>query len=250
MRLPRPWARPDGAAHGLDVGWASAVGGRPDNQDRCAVGPGWAVVSDGIGGHPGGRRAADVAVTAASAALRDAGAASSEAVLDAVARANDAVRRARDQEPELAGMGATVTAAMGAGDRWFVANLGDSPAWLVRSDDAELLTEIHNLAGEMVRRGELDLSEADSHPGSRVLLRGAGLEEVALPALREVTVAPGDRLVLASDGLAGGIGEEEMRATVVPGGRSAAVDARRLVDAAVAGGSTDNVTAVVIRISR
>lgn len=239
-------AAPRGA---FDIGAETALGGRPDNQDRSEHGGSWVVLSDGMGGYAGGARAAELTVAAAASALKRPTRDPASAVVEAIRLANAAVRRGRRDDPAVAEMGATVTVAMAAaGEGWLVANLGDSPAWVVRAGETELVTEAHNVAGEMVRQGVLDPSEADRHPGSHVLLRGAGLDDDPRPFVRLVTVAAGERLVVASDGLAGGLDATGLhRLLGPPQAGSAAEDARLLVDAAVAGGATDNVTVVVIR---
>jgi serine/threonine protein phosphatase PrpC len=241
------------AASPLDIGSASERGARPDNQDRIAVGAHWAAVSDGMGGYAGGALAAELTVAAAGPGL-DAAAGAAEgdavaAVRDAFGRANDEVRAGRRRQPEFAQMGATlvVALALGAG-RWIVANVGDSPAWLVRSEETLALAEEHNVAAELVRDGAISPEAGAHHPGRHMLVRAIGLEPTVTAALGIVTVAPGERLVLASDGLAGGLDPMGLHRRLGSSRRgSAARDATRLVDAALAGGTTDNVSVVVIR---
>lgn len=242
---------PTGPSTAVDIGWATAQGSRATNEDRVAVGDAWAALSDGIGGYRGGARAAQLTVDAVAAVLSPPGRPDdgppAGRVGEAVAHANAVVRAARAGEDGLARMGATLTVGADAGDgRWLVTNLGDSPAWLVRAGRLALLTEAHNLTGELVRSGTLDPAEAGRHPGRRVLLRAVGLEERPAAAHRFVRVAPGDHLVFASDGLSEGVGAASVAAAV--GGRSARVAARRLVEAALAGGARDNVTVVVVRV--
>jgi serine/threonine protein phosphatase PrpC len=246
--------RTSGARPFADIGAASAVGGRRDNQDRSAVADRWAAVSDGIGGYAGGARAAELTLDAVTSVL---GHLDTEPlapdkldglVLEAVRRANDDVRAARADDPTLANMGATVTLAAAVGPTsWLVANVGDSPAWLVRADATSLLTEEHTLAAQLVRDGSIPSEAALGHPGRHVLTRSIGLEDVAVAAVRLVEVAPDEILVLASDGLGGGLDPSGLHRMLAPSGRSAQDQATGLVDAAVAGGATDNVTVVVIR---
>jgi protein phosphatase len=244
----------------IDSGWASARARRPDNQDRCACGTWWAVLSDGIGGCAGGAVAADLSVTAAAAALlrsRNDRARNDRArndtvsaVHDALDGANAAVRAGRQRHPKLAHMGATLTLAVstaGGTGPWTVANVGDSPGWLVHQDGTRRVTEEHNLAAELLRRRVISADEAARHPGRHVLSRAIGIEEVLVPSITTVDVAPGDRLVLASDGLGAAVDTRILHQLLRPVTELPATEqARRLVDLALAAGATDNVTVVVL----
>jgi protein phosphatase len=237
----------------IDSGAATSVGRRQDNQDRAAVTPRWAAVSDGVGGHAGGARAAELTIDAVVASLGrspDPEATVDERSLaEAVRRANEAVRAGREADPAVGGMGATLTLAGAAGpgdDRWLVAHAGDSPAWLVTSAGAERLTADHTVAAELHRAGAITSAEAAVHPGRNVITRSIGAEDEVVPDVRPVTLEPGDALVLASDGLIEGLddGEVGRLAAEAP---SAAAAAERLVAAAVEGGANDNVTVAVVR---
>ena len=236
---------------GSAYGWATATGPRPDNQDRCAVGPTWAVVSDGAGGHRGGALAARLTVDAVAPRLATVHVGPTEAalVLEAVDAAAAAVRDRQVAEPAVADMAATVTLAVVAepGRRlWWVGNVGDSPAWLVSADSAVRITQDHNAAAELVRAGVLSVDEARTSPGRHVITRcigggGLGVPEVDVAA---VAIPPGGRLVLASDGLSVLDGAAMM--DVVADTPELFTIARRLVAEALAAGATDNVTVVVV----
>ena len=237
----------------IDSGAATSVGRRQDNQDRAAVTPRWAAVSDGVGGHAGGARAAELTIDVVVAALGSSphpGATVDERSLaEIVQRANEAVRAGREADPAVGGMGATLTLAGAAGpgdDLWLLAHAGDSPAWLVTRAGVERLTADHTVAAELHRAGAISEDEAAVHPGRNVITRSIGAEDEVVPDIRSVTLEPGDALVLASDGLGEGLddGEVGRLATEAP---SAADAAERLVAAAVEGGANDNVTVAVVR---
>jgi PPM family protein phosphatase len=235
----------------VDAAWATATGPRPDNQDRAAASPRWAIVSDGAGGLPGGATAARLAVEAAVVRLAsDPGRLDRAVVEAAVADANRAVRAGQAADPTVATMAATLTLAAAesvgpGGSTWQVANVGDSPAWLVAGDGARRVTRDDNLAAELARTGAISHDEARRHPGRHVITQAIG--PAATVALSPVTVPlrPGDALVLASDGIQALPVEAIME--VVDGAPDAQQAARRLVDAALAAGTTDNVTAAVVR---
>ena len=235
----------------IEVGWATATGPRADNQDRCVVGPGWLVLSDGAGGMRGGGRAAGLAVGAAAgrlAASRAVGPIDEETVRAAMAAADAAVRTGQATHHDEAAMAATLTVAAAAGgDRWLVAGIGDSPAWLVTARRITRITDDDNAAAELVRAGVISADEARTHPGRHWITRALGA--TAGPGadldITPVALGPGEALVLASDGLA----PVPVQAIALAARSAASADdaARWLVDAAVAARTTDNVTVAVAR---
>ncbi len=252
MSLLRP---PDPASASIegrwiDAGWATATGPRPDNQDRAAVSPTWAVLSDGAGGHRGGALAARLTVEAAIARLTAAGDAVDPGIVgDVVADADAAVRARQAADPDVATMAATITLAVATGvgpdgSVWDVANVGDSPAWVLASGRLTRVSEEDNLAAELMRAGAISRDEARRHPGRHVITRAVGAAGTVVASPATVTLRPGDGVVLASDGIE--VLDETAMMEVVSGAPSAVQAARRLVDAALARGATDNVTVVVI----
>ena len=252
MRTIRHPDGSDGAGHpaaAVDAAWATAAGPRPDNQDLADATPRWAVVSDGAGGLPGGATAARLAVEAAVARLAS-GPLDRAAVEAAIADAHRAVRAGQAADPELATMAATLTLAaagsVGAGgSRWHVANVGDSPAWLVSGDGTTRVSREDNLAAELVRTGAISPDEARRHPGRHVVTQAMGTTAAVTFSPVTVPLRPGDALVLASDGIEALTEAAIME--VVDGAPDAQQAARRLVDAALAAGATDNVTVAVVR---
>jgi protein phosphatase len=238
-------------AGAVDAAWATATGPRPDNQDRADASPRWAVVSDGAGGLPGGATAARVAVGAAVARLASAPGPLDRAVVEAaVADADRAVRAGQVADPAVATMAATLTLAAAeavgaAGSTWHVANVGDSPAWLVSGDGATRVSHEDNLAAELVRTGAISPDEARRHPGRHVVTQAMGTAGAVTFSPVTVPLRPGHALVLASDGIEAL--PEAAIMEVVDGAPDAQQAARRLVDAALAAGATDNVTVAVVR---
>jgi protein phosphatase len=239
----------------LDHDWATARGPRAENQDRAATAPGWLVVSDGIGGHAGGARAAATTVDAVADLLGTADqlphVRAEVRVADAVELANTAVRAGRDADPEVADMGATVVVALldhleAEGSTWRVASAGDSPAWLVTSAGTQQITHDDNVAGELARRGAITAADAESHPGRHLLVRAVGLEPELPVHTVEVRLQPGDALVLATDGLSGVVDRAGIH-RVVTGSGSMAEATAALVDLALRDGTTDNVTVAAVR---
>lgn len=206
-------------------------------------------MSDGAGGHAGGALAAQLTVDAVAGCVGAArGPEISDAGERAVRAANDAVRTARRTNPAVATMCATLTLAVAKGcvsgsSRWWVAGVGDSPCWVVTPCGIGSILDVHTLAADLVRAGAISESEGRAHPGRHVITQAIGVDDDVAGGRAEVVLRPGERLVLASDGI--DVLTEDQVAAIV---RS--VDPREgaaaLIAAALAGGATDNVTAVVI----
>ena len=235
----------------IDFGCVTATGPRPDNEDRCEVSPRWAIISDGAGGHAGGALAAELTVREVVTCL-DAweGAIDETVVHQAVMRANTAVRSRRVSDAAVADMAATLTLAFATSvhadeSSWLVVNVGDSPAWLAAAHGFTRVTEEHNIAAELVRSGVISRDAARMHPGRHVVTRAIGGADTVMVDPAHVALHPDDQLVVASDGLEV-LSEREMQEVIrrAPTARDAA---RRLVDAALSGNASDNVTVAVLR---
>jgi protein phosphatase len=201
------------------------------------------VLADGMGGHSGGGEAAEAAVTAAAEWLgvADGGAGR---LGEAVSLANGAVAEVRRQ---LGGNpGTTMVVAVITGGRLSLAHVGDSRAYLLRNGEAIQLTADHSVTGERVRAGTLD-PEVARHDPRRNYVTRALLGDPVEPDLSEMELTSGDVVVLCSDGLWEPLADREI-AGLAGGEASPGEASRRLVDAALSAGSTDNVTAVVARL--
>ncbi len=268
--VPLPWfpaAEAPGAAPGrrradgpldrlvLDPAAVSLAGPRGQDQDAGCAGPAALVVADGVGGGSGGAVAARVAVDEVGRRIAAAFATGDDAREDAglagaVAAADAAVRRAAAADPALAGMATTCTAAVLTRDgRVVVAHVGDSRAHVLRSGVLTRLTTDHTLVAALVASGDLTTAQAAASPMRSVLLRALGGSADPGPAdLLAIRAEPGDRLLLCSDGLSGVVPDDTLRRVLAAERRPAAA-ASRLVMAALAAGTRDDVTAVVADVT-
>ncbi|MBL6633770.1 MAG: Stp1/IreP family PP2C-type Ser/Thr phosphatase [Thermoleophilia bacterium] len=229
----------------IELASASDVGRqRSDNQDRDLLAPPIIAVADGMGGHLGGGTAAAMAVDA----LRGVGHATDPtALLGALKDANRAIARAASDDPGLAGMGTTATAALLEGGILYLVHVGDSRAYLIRGGRIIQVTDDHSVVAEMVRRGALSADAAETHPARHVITRALGVDaDLQIDALR-VDLEPGDVVLLCTDGLSGPVGDEQIREAVE---EAATLEdaAAALVDRANAAGGPDNVTVVLARV--
>lgn len=213
----------------------------PSARRRTRIG---LVVADGMGGHAGGREAAQAAVEAAIARLQEDGPAR-ELVQAAVHDANEAVLGIRD----LIGgdPGTTLVVAVVDEGQAHIGNVGDSRAYFVRAGDIAQLTSDHTWVGEEVRAGRLSAEEARHHPRRNLITRAVMGAPVAAD-LSEAGVRSGDTLLLCTDGVWEPLSDEDIAALVSDAGPLAR-DLERLCEAALDAGGRDNVTAVALRVA-
>lgn len=219
---------------------------RKDNQDSGYAGPHLLVVADGIGGHAGGDIASATVVTELVEIDHDSltAAEASTQLGRAITAANDEIARTFADNPELEGMGTTVTAIMRARNKLILAHIGDSRAYLLREGRLAQITKDHSFVQTLIDEGRITEDEASTHPQrsvvTRVLTGDAGDE----PDIGAREARLGDRYMLCSDGLSGFVAldtiEEILTAGISPG--RAADD---LVSLALRAGAPDNVTVVV-----
>ena len=205
------------------------------------------VVADGMGGHQGGEVAANLAVRAVAKAERG----SVSDLRDAVVEANRLVHETAVAQPELHGMGTTLTALavdqLGEGHQFVVLNVGDSRVYRYRDNQLEQLTEDHSYVAELVRRGEIDDEAASVHPYRNMLTRAIGVHPDVEIDEWLIEPAVGDRYVLCSDGLTNELDDsaiaEKLANTEDPG-----VIAKALVAAANEHGGRDNSTVLIVDV--
>lgn len=209
------------------------------------------IVADGMGGHAAGEIASEMAVRIISreiGSLRGLGEPEVTARLSgAIRTANDAIFSRTLAEHDKRGMGTTATVLVLQPRRYFVGQVGDSRAYLLRSGSLVQLTTDHSYVQEQVDAGLLTPDQARVHPYSNVITRcvGAGLD--VTPDVYSGTLETGDIVLLASDGLTGMLEDEQLtRILQSEGGPQRWVD--RLITEANRRGGLDNITAIVVRI--
>ncbi len=198
------------------------------------------IVADGMGGHVAGEVASRIAIDAALEFDGEVG--------HRVAAANAAILAEVARRPELAGMGTTITMVeLQADGSGTFAHVGDSRAYLLRDGDLRQLTEDHTIVNEYLRTGRITEDQAAEHPQRHMITRALGLiPDVAVDVFR-IDLAPGDRLLLCSDGVNGMIDDASIRdALTSPTAEESVWD---LVERANGAGGHDNVTAVVIDVA-
>jgi len=218
---------------------------RAINEDSGYAGPRLLVVADGVGGHAAGEVASSVAVASLSVLDEDSpGGDLLGRLSSAVTKANKHLSDMVQGDPDLSGMGTTLTALLRAGARFGMVHVGDSRCYLLRGEDLQQITKDHTFVQALVDDGRITAEEADNHPQRNLITNSLdGREDIDLDlSVRETRV--GDRYLLCSDGLSGVVSEETLRDTLVREADTE-VAVEQLVELALKGGGPDNITVIV-----
>lgn len=230
---------------------------RKDNQDAFAVvreedsGTIIAVVCDGMGGVKGGgvasRIAVDTYVAELRKVLRDDMTAEQrkEASSYAVSLANRAVYTAAQERYH--GMGTTLVSAVSYDSGVVVSNVGDSRAYRISADGITRITKDHSLVEDLVERGDITAEEARRHPNRNVITRALGPEESESCDGFICPLAPGEYILLCTDGLVDTVSDQEMLFEVIHNEDTASC-LDRLLAISKSRGAADNVTAVLMKM--
>ncbi len=212
------------------------------------------MVADGMGGAAAGEIASATAVDVVLRHLREQLASRQNVtpaeLVAALARAaevaNWAIFRYAHGSPELRGMGTTATIAALLGDTLYLAQVGDSRAYLIRSREAVQLTKDQSLMQKLIEAGELTEEEAAHSERRNIILQALGPEPIVTLDLTHQPIRRGDVLVLCSDGLSGLVKGDEI-AQVVNDESDLAAACDQLIALANDRGGPDNITLVMAR---
>ena len=222
------------------------LGRYSNNQDSGYAGPHLLVIADGMGGHAAGDVASSTAI-ARLVALDDAAPGAGDALERLTQALTDANQDLRDRvaaEPSLHGMGTTVTAILSSGNKLALAHIGDSRGYLLRDGRLTQITHDHTFVQTLVDEGRLTEEEARNHPQRNLITRVLTGERDDTPDLSVRDAKPGDTYLLCSDGLTGVVSEETLT-EVLSDGSDVAARAEQLIDLALKGGASDNITCIV-----
>src|SRR4051812_2428035 len=216
---------------------------RANNEDSVYAGARLLALADGMGGHAAGEVASQL-VIAALAHLDDdePGGDLLSQLNDAVHQGNAAIAAHVEADPELEGMGTTLTAILFAGNKLGLVHIGDSRGYLLRDGELSQITKDDTFVQTLVDEGRITAEEAHSHPQRSLIMRALTGHEVE-PTLIVREARVGDRYLLCSDGLSDPVSQDTiLDALQIP---DVAESADRLIELALRGGGPDNVTVVV-----
>lgn len=239
----------------MQIEYQSDVGRRRNtNQDYASVftnqeGIKLAILADGMGGHRAGDIASQMAVLNLGNAWEEQDLTDDEKIaqwfIQAIQEENALIYQRGQEQPEYNGMGTTIVAAALSEERFTIAHVGDSRAYLIRDGKIIQLTEDHSLVNELVKSGEISEEMAVNHPRKNILTRSVGM-----PGTVEVDVSTyiwqlKDRLLLCSDGLTNML-SEEMIETIVNQEGTLSDKVTELINQANEAGGADNIIVLLI----
>ncbi|MCX4763469.1 Stp1/IreP family PP2C-type Ser/Thr phosphatase [Streptomyces sp. NBC_01275] len=218
---------------------------REGNEDSGYAGPRLLAIADGMGGAAAGEVASSEAISTIVALDDDVpGSDVLTSLGTAVQRANDQLRALVEEDPQLEGMGTTLTALLWTGQRLGLVHVGDSRAYLLRDGVLTQITQDHTWVQRLVDEGRITEEEATTHPQRSLLMRALGSGEHVEPDLSIREVRAGDRYLICSDGLSGVVSHQTLEDTLASyQGPQETVG--ELIQLALRGGGPDNITVIV-----
>jgi len=167
----------------------------------------------------------------------------------AVESANERIHLYSREHPDVRGMGTTATVAGVLGSVLYLAQVGDSRAYLVRGGVATQLTKDQSLMQRLVDAGELTEEEAEHSERRNIILQALGPDPKVKVDLTHQEVRRGDVLVLCSDGLSGQVKKDEIGQVVTQANGDLAAACDKLIAMANERGGPDNITVVIARVA-
>lgn len=239
---------------------------RRNNEDSVAVDAvrGIAVLADGMGGYRAGEVASGMAASDTLSEMKsvldrhvsfevDAKTGQSEVqqlLRDCIVRENARIYQAAHDQVKYAGMGTTLVVALFHDARLTVAHLGDSRLYRLRGDGFQRLTRDHSLVQEQIDLGMITPEQARLSTNRNLVTRALGLEAAVEPEIHSYSTLPDDLYLLCSDGLSDMVDDEDIGALLHSSGVNLEVCARQLVQMANDHGGRDNVSVILVRMSR
>lgn len=247
----------------------SLQGKRNSNQDRILVTPSeysgggiLAAVADGLGGMKSGDKAAEIAVETLKeatsellAAMNGTFADASDSLADVYQRANDRIRSFAESHGQTGAVGTTLVSFISTGSRYMVMNIGDSRGYRIDASkgnggSVQQITVDHTVADELMQQGAMTEREYTSSPLRNQLTKCLGpkmrSEPDIFPEIEFGVLHPGATFLLCSDGFFSKLRDEDFAELRGPASNLNAV-LEKLAAEALARGSSDNISAVVIR---
>lgn len=217
---------------------------RANNEDSVYAGARLLALADGMGGHAAGEVASQLMIAAVAHLDDDEPGDDILGKLERATRAgNEAIAEQVEEEPELDGMGTTLTSILFVGNKLGLAHIGDSRAYLLRGGELAQITRDDTFVQSLVDEGRITPEQAHTHPQRSLIMRALTGNEID-PTLVMREARSGDRYLLCSDGLSDVVSDETIENTMLEGGGSDEC-ADRLIELALRSGAPDNVTVVV-----
>jgi serine/threonine protein phosphatase PrpC len=232
---------------------------RKTNQDSICLSPenNFFAVADGMGGHNGGDIASQMSVKLLPEFLvENKNLPTPERVGQAIKTVNRSIYDHAAENPELKGMGTTITSIAIEGGELHLGNVGDSRTYLISRQKLYQLSKDHSLVQEKLNVGIYDREQAKNDPQKNVLIRTVGYEQDVDVDLYKYKIQYNDLFLLCSDGLSGKVHDQDIIQIVntnIPDPLQATKDdldrtAKQLIDQANANGGQDNISVILVLV--
>jgi len=226
---------------------------RDSNEDTCIIDikHNTFLVADGMGGHAAGEIASQIAASTIEEFLTEE---NSDSTPDewlglAVQRANTRVYETQMRKAEFRGMGSTLTILVFSNNRFHIAQVGDSRAYLLRNSVLKQLTRDHSVVWPLYENGILTKEDISKHPQKNLITRSIGTyPQVEVDILNDAARV-GDIFLLCTDGLTDVLSDQDISGTLSSRDKNPQELAEMLTDAANEAGGPDNITTIVVRLS-
>jgi protein phosphatase len=238
---------------------------RSHNEDSIAAdaAKGLVVLADGMGGYNAGEVASGMATTVIATEIQNlveefqphrtdpqTGRAYADRLLrEQIAKANTSIFQAAQSQPQYAGMGTTLVAAMFYDNKVTVAHIGDSRLYRLRGEDFVQVTRDHSLLQEQIDSGMITPEQAKFSQNKNLVTRALGIDATVEPEIHEYETKVGDIYLLCSDGLNDMVSDEDMGMTLQTLAANLKLAAQQLVQMANDNGGRDNVSVILVRIA-
>ena len=237
---------------------------REHNEDAVAsdLDIGLVVLADGMGGYNAGEVASQMAILTIIAELKEQMPhitpgkllestglqQESQALVNAVNKANEAILSVSQSQPQCAGMGTTLVAALFTNNKLIAGHIGDSRIYRMRGANLTQMTEDHSLLQEQLRSGLITPEQAKFSNNKNLVTRALGIDLEVELEVREYHVEVGDIYLLCSDGLTDLVDDEEIELTLLSLNTNLELAANQLIQMANDYGGKDNVSVILVRV--
>lgn len=238
---------------------------REHNEDAIAsdLSIGLLLLADGMGGYKAGEVASEIAVLMIAAELTESmqreprhsqslprRLPESTIMIDAVKKTNATIYHISQNEPQCAGMGTTLVAAIFTDNQLIVGHIGDSRLYRLRGEMLTQLTEDHSLIQEQINAGLISLEQAEVSTKKNLVTRALGVDEEVELELQVFEVAVDDVYLLCSDGLSDLVKDAAIAKILLDANDNIIIAANKLIETANENGGSDNISVIIAQVHK
>ena len=251
----------------LEIARATHVGlVRSHNEDSIATDAeiGLAVLADGMGGYNAGEVASGIATSLILSETREmlgrhaphevdrvtGSPVAAKLLADIIGKANTSIFQSATRQPHYAGMGTTLVVALFRNNQMTIAHIGDSRCYRLRGGKLEQVTRDHSLLQEQIDSGLLTKEAAKRSQNKNLVTRALGIEPEVQTEIHTYAAQQGDIYLICSDGLNDMVEDEDIEMALGAFGVNLPLAAEQLVQMANDNGGRDNISVVLIKVTK